>query len=133
MLIPAKKVSIIQRNALPVCVFSVNKAWLSGKISTKETNNRTPAANPNEKERKERFERCVKKVSQLPIPVDNPAIRVKENAMMIEDETMYENELMSYKDTSYSQKEKNSLPRAFIFYEAWFPCLNNDYICSLKF
>lgn len=118
MLIPAKKVIIIQRNALPVCIFSVNKAWLSGKISTKETNNKTPAANPNEKERNERFERCVKKVSQLPMPVDNPAIRVKENAMMIEDETMYENELMSYKDTIYSSRIKKSLLLAFIFSEA---------------
>jgi hypothetical protein len=66
-----------------------NRDWLAGKISTKETNNKTPAASPNEKERNERLDRWVRKVSQLPIPVDNPAIIVRLNAMIIEEEIMW--------------------------------------------
>ena len=53
----------------------------SGKISANETKSNTPAASPNEKERKERLVCFEKYVKAPPIPVDNPAIRVNPNAI----------------------------------------------------
>lgn len=57
-------------------------AWSdSGKISTKETINKTPAASPSEKERKDLLVFVDKNVNIPPIPVDNPAVIVKMKAI----------------------------------------------------